>query len=139
MAVSLNSASVGSRLTANVLNWAAAGPPHRLLADRLADQALSEWVIRYARCADSNLDPDDWFPVSVEIDKARQEAAAAITVCTACVVRVQCLALSLRRWDIGQHGVWGGLVAAERMALRRDAHEDLSPRAPHTRPESWPA
>jgi hypothetical protein len=31
----------------------------------------------------------------------------------------QCLALSLRHWDIGQHGVWGGLVAAERAALRR--------------------
>jgi hypothetical protein len=76
-------------------------------------------VIRYARCADSSLDPDQWFPVSVETDKARQEAAAAITVCTTCLVRTQCLALSLRHWDIGQHGVWGGLVAAERAAVRR--------------------
>jgi hypothetical protein len=75
-------------------------------------------VIRHARCAGSSLDPDQWFPVSVEIGKARQEAAAAITVCTTCVVRAECLALSLRHWDIGQHGVWGGLVAAERAACR---------------------
>lgn len=27
--------------------------------------------------------------------------------------------LSLRHWDTGQHGVWGGLVPAERAALRR--------------------
>ena len=125
MAVSLNPAWVDSGPTSNLLDWAAAGPPHRSAAGRLADQALSEQVIRYAQCADSNLDPDDWFPVSMETDQARQEAAAAITVCTACVVRVQCLALSLRRWDVGQYGVWGGLVAAERMALRRELHASL--------------
>jgi hypothetical protein len=44
-------------------------------------------------------------PVSVEADRARQEAAAAIAICSTCVVRIQCLALSLRDWDIGQHGV----------------------------------
>jgi len=79
-------------------------------------------VIRHARCADSSLDPDQWFPVSAETDKARREAATAIAVCTACQVRAQCLELSLRHWDIGQHGVWGGLVAAERAALRRWRH-----------------
>jgi Transcription factor WhiB len=79
-------------------------------------------VIRYARCADSTLDPDQWFPVSAEADKARHEAAAAITVCTTCLVRTQCLELSLRHWDIGQHGVWGGLVPADRAALRRRKH-----------------
>jgi Transcription factor WhiB len=84
----------------------------------------SPWarVIRHARCADSSLDPDHWFPVSVETDKAGREAAMAIAVCTACLVRAQCLELSLRHWDIGQHGVWGGLVAAERAALRRRRH-----------------
>jgi hypothetical protein len=79
-------------------------------------------VIRHARCAGSSLDPDQWFPISVETDKARREAAAAITVCTACLVRAECLALSLRHPDIGQHGVWGGLVAAERAALPRRRH-----------------
>jgi WhiB family redox-sensing transcriptional regulator len=72
----------------------------------------------HAQCADSSLDPDQWFPVSAEADQARHEAAAAIAICTTCPVRAQCLALSLRHWDIGQHGVWGGLVAAERAALR---------------------
>jgi hypothetical protein len=128
MAVSLNPASVDSGSISNLLDWAAAGPPRRPVAGRPADQVLSDQVIRYARCADSNLDPDDWFPVSMEINKARREAAAAITVCTACVVRAQCLALSLRRWDIGQYGVWGGLVAAERVALRRELRASPPPR-----------
>jgi transcription factor WhiB len=85
----------------------------------LTDRALWVRVIRHARCTGSTLDPDQWFPVSVEPGKARREAAAAITVCTSCLVRTECLALSLRHWDIGQHGVWGGLVAAERAALPR--------------------
>jgi Transcription factor WhiB len=84
-----------------------------------SDQALRARVIRGARCADGRLDPDAWFPVSAEAGKARQEAAAAIAVCTACRVRGQCLEFSLQHWDIGQHGVWGGLVAADRAELRR--------------------
>jgi hypothetical protein len=37
-----------------------------------------------------------------------------------CLVRDQRLALSLQHWDIGQHGIWGGLVPADRagQALR---------------------
>jgi hypothetical protein len=50
---------------------------------------------------------------------ARQEAAAAIAVCTGCLVRGECLVLALRHWDIGQHGVWGGLVTADRARLGR--------------------
>jgi Transcription factor WhiB len=65
------------------------------------DQALRARVIRNARCADGRLDPDAWFPVSAEAGKARQEAAAAIAVCTACRVRGQCLEFSLQHWDIG--------------------------------------
>jgi hypothetical protein len=89
-----------------------------LAAGRLADQALAARVARYARCADSGLDPDEWFPVSIEPGRARQEAAAAIAVCAGCPVRGQCLELSLRHWGIGKHGVWGGLVAADRARLR---------------------
>ena len=81
-------------------------------------RSLWTQVVAYARCAESGLDPDQWFPVSAEAGVARTEAALAIAVCTACPVRSQCLALSLRYWDIGQHGVWGGLVAAERAQLR---------------------
>src|SRR5262249_54404435 len=82
-----------------------------------------------ARCADSGLDPDEWFPVSAAADMARQEAAAAIAVCMACPVRVQCLALSLRHWDTGRHGVWGGLVAADRAQLRRRSPANRSVRS----------
>jgi WhiB family redox-sensing transcriptional regulator len=84
-----------------------------------ADQASWAQVIRQARCADASLDADEWFPVSAHPKSARREAAAAIAVCAACPVRTQCLALSLRHWGFGQHGVWGGLVPAERAALRR--------------------
>jgi hypothetical protein len=68
------------------------------------------------RGPESGLDPDQWFPVSADPGRARQEAATAIAICTTCLVRGHCLTLSLRRWDIGQHGVWGGLVAADRAA-----------------------
>jgi hypothetical protein len=86
---------------------------------RLAGDVLGARVARQARCADSGLDPDQWYPVSAEPARARQEAAAAIAVCLGCPVRALCLELSLRQWDIGQHGVWGGLVAADRAYLRR--------------------
>jgi WhiB family transcriptional regulator, redox-sensing transcriptional regulator len=86
---------------------------------RLTDDALWAPVALQARCADSGLDPDQWYPVSIEPARARQEAAAAIAVCASCPVRAQCLELSLRHWDVGQHGVWGGLVAADRAYLRR--------------------
>jgi hypothetical protein len=91
------------------------------LPDATASAELTLWarVIRHARCAGSSLDPDQWFPVSTETGKARQEAADAIAVCGDCPVRAECLALSLLHWDIGQHGVWGGLVAGERAALPR--------------------
>ena len=89
-----------------------------LPAQRLTD-ALWARVAMQARCADSGLDPDQWYPVSIEPARARHEAAAAIAVCTSCPVRAQCLELSLRHWDIGQHGVWGGLAATDRADLRR--------------------
>lgn len=81
-------------------------------------------VIRYAQCSDSGLDPDQWFPVSADTGRARQEAAAAIAICATCPVRGHCLTLSLRHWDIGQHGVWGGLIAADRARLRHRALAD---------------
>ncbi len=116
-----------SRIAASVDSQPVMGSPDRATARQLyllvpgafSEQASWARVIRNARCADAGLDADHWFPVSVEADRARQEAAAAIAICSTCMVRAQCLALSLRDWDVGQHGVWGGLVAAERAALRR--------------------
>jgi Transcription factor WhiB len=91
----------------------------RLPVQRLTDDAVWARVASHARCADSGLDPDQWYPVSTEPARARYEAAAAIAVCTSCPVRAQCLELSLRHWDVGQHGVWGGLVATDRAHLLR--------------------
>jgi len=116
----------GSRVTDHAPDWASLGPPYRPTTVPPTDQALWVRVIRHARCADGRHDPEQWFPISAEIGKARQEAATAIAVCTTCPVRAQCLALSLRHWEIGQHGVWGGLVAAERAALRRLVHANLA-------------
>ena len=90
-----------------------------LPVQRLTDVALWTRVARQARCADSGLDADQWYPVSIEPARARHEAAAAFAVCARCPVRAECLELSLRHWDIGQHGVWGGLVATDRAHLRR--------------------
>jgi hypothetical protein len=122
MAVSRTPARADYGPAAPAVEPAIGGPPYPPVAIPCTDRALWMRVIRHARCAGSSLDPDQWFPVSVEIDKARREAAAAITMCTACLVRAECLALSLRHWDIGQHGVWGGLVAAERAALAHRRH-----------------
>jgi hypothetical protein len=85
----------------------------------VTDRALRAEVTSGARCADGMLDPDEWFPVSTDAEAARREAAGAIAVCGACPVRDACLELSVRHWRIGQHGVWGGLVPAERAAVRR--------------------
>ena len=84
-----------------------------------ADRASWARLNRYARCADSSLDADQWFPVSTNAESARLEGADAIAVCRACPVRRLCLVLSMSHWDIGQYGIWGGLVAAERASLRR--------------------
>jgi Transcription factor WhiB len=94
-------------------------PVDREPSAQLTDGALAAEVLRMARCADGTLDPDEWFPVSTDAEAARREAADAIAICMACPVRDACLELSLRHWTIGQHGVWGGLVAADRAALRR--------------------
>ena len=68
--------------------------------------------------------PDQWFPVSADPGQARQEAAAAIAICATCPVRGHCLTLSLQHWDMGRHGVWGGLIAADRARLRRRVPAD---------------
>ena len=76
-------------------------------------------LLSQARCADSELDPDEWFPISTDPAIARQEAVRAIAICRACPVRGLCVTMSLLHWDIGQHGIWGGMVPADRAELRR--------------------
>jgi hypothetical protein len=131
MAVPRTPASEDSPPTARAAGRATAGPPHHQTAGPFTDQALWARVINLAHCANGIHDPEQWFPMNAEIEKARKEAAAAIAVCTGCPVRVQCLALSLRHWDIGQYGIWGGLVAGERAALRQIARAHIARHAPH--------
>ena len=109
--------AVGRRLAAVISQDHTTRP----VPDPFTGRSLWTQVVAHARCAEGGLDPDQWFPVSAEAGVARRDAAVAIAVCTACPVPGQCLALPLRRWDIGQHGVWGGLVAAERAQPRARA------------------
>ncbi len=48
------------------------------MAEPFTDQAVWAHVIRPAGCTDGSHDPEQWFPVSVQIEKARHETAAAI-------------------------------------------------------------
>jgi hypothetical protein len=88
----------------------------------LTDGELHSFVVSpLASCADTALDPDDWFPIATATARARAEASRALAVCAACPVRAECLELSLRHWrDAGRHGIWGGLVETDRNALRRE-------------------
>ena len=102
-----------------ILDQDAGQPPHLPVTGVRHDWAAWARLVRNARCTDGSLAPDEWFPVSAGADRARRETAAAIAVCMTCLVRTQCLAFSLQHWDIGRHGVWGGVVTAERAALHR--------------------
>jgi WhiB family transcriptional regulator, redox-sensing transcriptional regulator len=82
------------------------------------DRALWLLMVKRGACSTSELSPDDWYPASASAEAARREAAGAIAVCGACRVREECLELALRNWAVGQHGVWGGTVPAERERLR---------------------
>ncbi len=88
----------------------------------LSDEELQNFVASpLAGCAGTTLDPDEWFPIAAKAARARTEAHRALAVCAACPVRAECLELSLRTWSgAGQHGIWGGLVEADRHSLRRE-------------------
>ena len=76
---------------------------------------LAYLIYRHGSCASSRLDPDQWFPVARDAARAREEAAEAIAVCAACPVRGECLEFALRHnSSFGGHGVWGGMVEADR-------------------------
>ena len=62
--------------------------------DGLAMVALASRVYQRAGCAGSRLDPDEWFPMSPDVARARHQAARAIAVCVACPVRAFCLEYS---------------------------------------------
>jgi hypothetical protein len=87
---------------------------------QLSDRQLLERVTSTrARCVGTTVDPDAWFPVATRWQQARAEAAPALALCAACPVRAECLELSMRQWgEAGRHGIWGGLLEAERAAVR---------------------
>ena len=64
--------------------------------------------------------PDDWFPIAARTEQVRTEAARALRLCAACPVRAPCLELSMRLWKAGgKHGIWGGLIPADRAEVHR--------------------
>jgi WhiB family transcriptional regulator, redox-sensing transcriptional regulator len=91
--------------------------PAALTDDELAAMVMSP----LARCSGAATDPDEWFPVAAVVPAARAEAQRALALCAACPVRAECLEMSLRQWQtIGKHGIWGGLVEAERAVAHRE-------------------
>ncbi len=91
--------------------------PARLTDDELAATVMSP----LARCSGAATDPDEWFPVAAVVPAARAEAERALALCAACPVQAECLEMSLRQWQtIGKHGIWGGLVEAERAVAHRE-------------------
>jgi hypothetical protein len=92
----------------------------------ITDRALWLVVDEQGACSTGALTPDDWYPDSTPAEAARREAAAALSVCADCTVREQCLELALRDWTVGQHGIWGGTVPAERERLRANRVAQLT-------------
>jgi hypothetical protein len=84
----------------------------------MTDRMMWLLVVGQGACSTSGLSPDAWYPVSAPAEAAMREAASAIAVCSGCRVRDECLELAMRNWAVGQHGVWGGTVSAERERLR---------------------
>jgi transcription factor WhiB len=86
-----------------------------------SDQELQTRVTSAdACCVRAAISPGEWFPLTADVVKARRHAGRALALCAACLVRAECLELSLRLWeDTGRHGIWGGTLEGERTALRR--------------------
>lgn len=103
----------------------APGGSGQIRADRPADLTDRQLMVRVtsplARCAGGDTEADDWYPVATRWSRARVEAARALALCAKCPVRQDCLELSMRQWDgAGRYGVWGGLLEAERAAIRKE-------------------
>ena len=81
MAVTRTTAWVDSESVVHTLDRATVQRPFLLVPGQVTDQISWARVIRHARCAEGSLDPGQWFPVSAEAGKARQEAAVAIAIC----------------------------------------------------------
>lgn len=75
----------------------------------------------------SHPNPDMWFPEEQE-SRGRPSRAAhqrmvesalkAMAICNHCPVRAQCLTEGMREENI-EHGIWGGMLAGDRIILAR--------------------
>jgi hypothetical protein len=84
------------------------------------DRELFGRVYRQAWCATSCLDPDEWFPLTADVRRAREQATPGHRD----LRRVSSAgglpgAFAPALFGIGAHGMWGGLVAEERREPRR--------------------
>lgn len=71
-----------------------------------------------ALCAGATY-PDWWYPPTtnhITLDEVAT-AGMALEICAACPIREQCLEVGMQGDDI-YYGIWGGLLAGERLALR---------------------
>ncbi len=94
--------------------------PARRGAPEQAEGRRDWW--RSAACLEA--DPELFFPVAAHGPGAR-ELARAKAVCSACLVRRQCLQYALATH---QHGVWGGTSEDERQARARRERQQRRPR-----------
>lgn len=74
--------------------------------------------------------PDLWFPEAYPNQskggrpsrkahrKAVESALKAMAICNHCPVRAQCLTEGMREENI-EHGIWGGMLAGDRIILAR--------------------
>ena len=72
-----------------------------------------------AKCADTDFDPDVWFPESLRDPDAREsQILVAQSHCFSCVHQVDCLQFALDN-SIGD-GIWGGALPEERRAAENN-------------------
>lgn len=75
----------------------------------------------------SHKDPDLWYPegepsagrpTRAEHQRKVERALTAIAICQSCPVRTDCLTEGMKEENI-EYGIWGGLLAGERIKLAR--------------------
>lgn len=76
----------------------------------------AEWV-DWAECRDKGDGKGDKSHLMFPYDEDKEGIKAAKDVCADCPVLAECLAYAMDRFE--KNGVWGGLTAEERHALRR--------------------
>lgn len=88
-------------------------------------EPATDWR-EHAACRDQ--DPDLFFPIG-DAGPALQQIDDAKAICHRCPVTEECLRFALATGQ--DYGIWGGLTADERRALRRhrpSSHPDRRPR-----------